>query len=183
MLKHDGSIRICGDYKVTVNLAAKTDTYPLPKIDDLFASLSGGKLFSKVDPGSAYQQILLDEQSKEYTTKNIPKGLYCYNRLPFGVASAPSIFQRTMESILQGIDNVCVYLDDILVTGATEEEHLQNLDKVLTRLGSAGIRLKHDKCAFYYLQWNIWAIKFQSEVFNLLMKRYRLSKMLQLHKM
>ena len=149
VLKRDGSIRICGDYKVTINLAAKTDTYPLPKIEDLFASLSGGKLFSKVDLASAYQQILLDEQSKEYTTINTTKGLYCYNRLPFGVASAPSIFQRTMESILQGIDHVCVYLDDILVTGATEEEHLQNLDKVLTRLESAGIRLKRDKCAFF----------------------------------
>ena len=53
-----------------------------------------------------------------------------------------------MESILQGIDHVCVYLDGILVTGATEEEHLQNLDKVLTRLESAGIRLKRDECAF-----------------------------------
>ena len=148
VLKRDGSIRICGDYKVTVNLAAKTDTYPLPKIEDLFASLSGGKLFSKVDLASAYQQIPLDEQSKEFTTINTPKGLYCYNRLPFGVASAPSIFQRTMESILQGIDHVCVYLDDILITGATEKEHLQNLDKVLTRLESAGIRLKRDKCVF-----------------------------------
>ena len=143
VLKRDGSIRICGDYKVTVNLAAKTDTYPLPKIEDLFASLSGGKLFSKVDLASAYQQIPLDEQSKEFTTINTPKGLYCYNRLPFGVASAPSIFQRTMESILQGIDHVCVYLDDILITGATEKEHLQNLDKVLTRLESAVEYLGH----------------------------------------
>ena len=148
MLKRDGSIRICGHYKVTVNLAAKTDTYPLPKREGLFASLSGGKLFSKVDLASAYQQIPLDEQSKEYTTINTPKGLYCYNRLPFGVASAPSIFQRTMESILQGINHVCVYLDDILITGATEKEHLQNLDKVLTRLERAGIRLKLDKCVF-----------------------------------
>ena len=105
-------------------------------------------MFSKVDLASAYQQILLKEQSKEYTTINTHRGLYCYNRLPFGVASAPSIFQRTMENILQGIDHVCVYLDDILITGATEEEHIQNLDKVLTRLGSAGIRLKRDKCAF-----------------------------------
>ena len=86
MLKHDGSIRIYGDYKVTVNLAAKTDTYPLPKIEELFASLSGGKLFSKVDLASAYQQIPVDEQSKEYTTINTPKRLYCYNRLPFNVA-------------------------------------------------------------------------------------------------
>ena len=137
-----------GDYKVTINLAAKTDTYPLPKIEDLFASLSGGKLFSKVDLASAYQQIQLEEQSKEYTTINTHKGLYCYTRLPFGVASAPSIFQRTMENILQGINHVCVYLDDILITGSTEEEHLQNLDKVLTRLENAGISLKRDKCVF-----------------------------------
>ena len=148
VLKRDGSIRICGDYKVTINLAAKTDTYPLPKIEDLVASLSGGKLFSKVDLASAYQQIQLEEQSKEYTTINTHKGLYCYTRLPFGVASAPSIFQRTMENILQGINHVCVYLDDILITGSTEEEHLQNLDKVLTRLENAGIRLKRDKCVF-----------------------------------
>ena len=128
MLKCDGSIRICGDYKVTVNLAAKTDTYPLPKIEDLFASQSGGKLFSKVDLARACHQISLGEQSKEYTTINTPKGLHCYNRLPFGMASTPCIFQRKMESILQGIDHICVYFDDILITGATEKEHLQNLD-------------------------------------------------------
>ena len=147
-MKPDGSIRICGDYKVTLNRVAKTDTYPLPKIEDLFTSLSGGKFFSKMDLASAYLQIPLDEQSKEYTTINTHKGLYCYNRLPFGVASAPSIFQRTMENILQGINHVCVYLDDILVTGATKQEHLQNLDEVLSRLEAAGMRLKYDKCAF-----------------------------------
>ena len=73
-----------------------------------------------MDLASAYLQIPLDKQSKEYTTINTHKGLYCYNRLPFGVASAPSIFQRTMENLLQGIKHVCVYLDDILVTGTTE---------------------------------------------------------------
>lgn len=148
VVKPDGSIRICGDYKVTINQASKTDTYPLPKIEDLFASLSGGQLFSKLDLASAYQQIHLEEESKEYTTINTHKGLFCYNRLPFGVASAPSIFQRVMDNILQGLKHVCVYLDDILITGPTEEAHLQNLDTVLTRLESAGMRLKRNKCAF-----------------------------------
>ena len=148
VVKQDGAIRICGDYKVTVNLAAKTDSYPIPRIEDLFASLSGGKSFSKVDLASAYQQIVLDEASREYTTINTHKGLFQYIRLPFGVASAPAIFQRTIENILQGVKHVCVYLDDILVTGTTEEEHLQNLDQVLSKLENAGIRLKRNKCAF-----------------------------------
>jgi len=113
VVKPDGSIRICGDYKVTINQAAQTDTYPLPKngtkIEDLFASLSGGK-FSKVDLDSTYQQILLEEESKKYTTINTHKGLFCYNRLPIGVVSAPSIFQITIENILQGLKYVCVIL-------------------------------------------------------------------------
>ena len=155
VVKPDESVRICGDYRVTLNCATNTVTCPLPKIEDLFVSLSGGKLFSKMDLASAYLQIPLEEQSKEYTTINMHKGLYCYNRLPFGVASAPSIFQCTMENLLQGINHVCVYLDGILVTGTTEQEHLQNLDAVLSRLESAGMRLKYDKCAFFCLQLNI----------------------------
>ena len=148
VVKQDGSIRICGDYKVTINSVAKTDSYPIPRIEDLFASLSGGKTFSKMDLASAYQQIVLDEESREYTTVNTHKGLYQYTRLPFGVASAPAIFQRAIENILQGIKHVCVYLDDILVTGTTEEDHLHNLDQVLSRLDNAGIRLKRNKCVF-----------------------------------
>ena len=148
VLKPDGSVRICGDYKLTVNSVAKLDTYPLPRIDDLFTSLSGGKYFSKLDLAQAYLQLPLDEDSRKYVTINTQKGLYQYTRLPFGVASAPSIFQRTMENLLQGIPKVCIFLDDILITGATETEHLNNLHKVLTRLEQAGMHLRKDKCAF-----------------------------------
>ena len=98
-MKNDGSIRICGDYKVTINHAAKVDSYPLPRVGDLFASLGQRKLFSKLDLAHAYQQIVLDESSKQYAVINTHKGLYRYNWLPFGVASAPSIFQRTIEGI------------------------------------------------------------------------------------
>ena len=116
--------------------------------EDLFGSLSGGKAFSKVDLAHAYMQIPLDDEAKKLTTINTHRGLFQYNRLPFGIASAPAIFQRTIETVLQGISDTSVYIDDILVTGATEEQHMQNLDEVLTRLEEAGLRLKQDKCQF-----------------------------------
>ena len=148
VLKRDGSVRICGDYKVTVNRASTIDTYPLPRVNDLFASLAGGKTFSKLDLAHAYQQIPIDEKSQQLVVINTHRGLFRYKRLPFGVASAPAIFQRAIEGILRGIPHTSVYIDDILVTGGSEEEHLHTLEEVLTRLETAGLRLRRDKCAF-----------------------------------
>ena len=104
---------------MTVNQASRVDCYPIPRIDDLFAGLHGGKTFSKLDMSQAYQQLLLDEDSKHLVVINTHRGLFRYNRLPFGVSSAPGIFQRAMETLLQDIPNVKVYLDDILITGST----------------------------------------------------------------
>ncbi|XP_029567802.1 uncharacterized protein K02A2.6-like [Salmo trutta] len=148
VLKSECTVRICGDFKLTINRASKLDAYPLPRVVDLFTTLAGGKTFSKLDMSHAYQQLLLDEDSKEYVTVNTHKGLFRYNRLVFGVASSPAIFQRTMDNLLQGIPHVAVYLDDILVTGETKEEHPHHLDQVLKRFSEAGLRLKRSKCTF-----------------------------------
>ena len=107
-MKENGKIRICGDYKITVNQASKLDRYPVPKIEDLLATLEGGEKFTKLDMSQAYQQMELDEDSKQYLTINTHKGLYRYNRPPFGVSSASGIFQRTMENLLQGIPHIIV---------------------------------------------------------------------------
>ena len=148
VLKKDGTVRICGDYKLSVNQASKIDSYPLPRIGDLFASLAGGKTFTKLDLANAYQQIPLDDQSKKLLAINTHKGLFQYNRLPFGISAASSIFQRTMETFLQGLSGVCLYLDDILITGKTDQDHLNNLSVVLQRLAAAGMKLKPEKCSF-----------------------------------
>ena len=148
VLKSDNTIRICGDYKLTANKAAVIDKYPIPKINDLFSNLSGGKFFSKLDMSQAYAQLELTEESQKYTVINTCKGLFKYNRLCFGISSAPGIFQRAMEQLLRDIPGVLCYLDDILICGETEAEHLERLNVVLTKLQDAGLRLRLDKCAF-----------------------------------
>ena len=111
--------------------------------------LTGGQRFSKLDLTSAYQQILLDDASSKMVVINTHQGLYEYTRLPFGVASAPAIFQKAMDSILQGIPHCICYLDDILVTGRSNEEHIRNLRTVLQRLQEHGVRLRREKCSFF----------------------------------
>ena len=131
-----------------MNTASKLEQYPIPQIEDLFTALSGGQYFSTLHISQAYQQIELDDESKQYVVINTHKGLFRYNRLPFGVSSAPAIFQRIMESLLQGMPGVAVYLDDILVFGKSEEEHLSALEQVLNRLEEAGLLLNRGKCVF-----------------------------------
>lgn len=146
--KKNGQVRLCGDYKVTLNPKIDVDQYPLPRSEDMFATLAGGQRFTVLDLTDAYQQLPLDESSKPFVTINTHRGLYRYNRLPFGVASAPAVFQKTMDTILQGIEGVVCYIDDILITGKTPEEHLRHLEAVLERLKQAGVHVRRAKCSF-----------------------------------
>ena len=146
--KKYGSLRVCGDYKMTANQCADVDQYPLPTTEDLFAALSGGQVFSKIDLSHAYQQVELDEASQKYLTINTHKGLYRYKRLPFGVSSAPVIFQRIMDQLLHGVKFTVCRLDDILISGGSPEEHLAILEEVFGRLQEHGIRLNTAKCIF-----------------------------------
>ena len=111
IVKQDGTIQISGDYKL-VNKAPEQDTCPLPRIENLFALLPGGRSFTKLDLSHAYQQLSLDEK-RPYKTINTHQGLFQYKPLPFGIFSAPSFFQRMMDILLQGLKKG-VYLDDIL---------------------------------------------------------------------
>ena len=83
-----------GDFKQTINPVFCLDRQPISKVEDLFTSLSGAKVFSKID---LYQQVPLEEGSRQYVVIITQKGLFRYTRLPFGVSSAPGIFHRVME--------------------------------------------------------------------------------------
>ena len=148
-LKKNGNIRICADFSVTINPVLKAETYPIPRIEDLFATLSGGKTFTVLDIKDAYLQVEIAEECRNLLTINTHKGLFRYQRLPFGLTSAPAIWQKRMDTLLSGCKMTACYLDDIIVTGHTEEEHTRNLREVLQRLLGAGIRLGREKCNFY----------------------------------
>ena len=115
-IKKDDEVRICGDFKVTVNPQLDVDEYPLPRIEEIYANLSGGQQFSVIDLRQAYLPIEVEEESKTFLTVNTHRGVYQYQRLPYGVASAPAVWQRAMDQVLQGIPGVQCYLDDIIVT-------------------------------------------------------------------
>lgn len=149
VIKKDGQVRICGDFRISVNPNLNVHKYPIPKIEDIFASLSGGKLFSKIDLSQAYAQIELDDDSKKLVVINTHKGLYMYNRLPYGIASSPSIFQKLMDQLFGKMEGVFVFLDDILITGRNGTEHLNRLKQVFSKLQECGLKVKLDKCSFF----------------------------------
>ena len=99
-------MRLCGDYKITVNKESKLDNYPVPTVDDVSAQMSWCVKFSKLDLTHAYQQMELEEESKHLLNLNTHKGLYRPTRLTFGVKSATGMFQRAIENRLKGIPNI-----------------------------------------------------------------------------
>ena len=146
--KSDGSTPSCGNYTITVNPHLNVPSYPIPLPEDVFHKFRGGQKYTKLHLKNACQQLTLDEQSEQLVTINTHHGLYHYNRLPFGIASLPAVFQCTMDVILQGLDQVACIQDDIPLTGKDDAEHLSNLAHVLTRLEEYGPRLKLNKCKF-----------------------------------
>ena len=151
--KKDGSLRVCVDYREVNDLTVK-DSYPLPRIDDSLDALSGAKWFSTLDLRSGYWQVKMDPKDKEKTAFTSPYGLYQFTTMPFGLANAPSTFQRLMDLVLAGLhwEACLIYLDDVIVFGRTFEEHLERLRSVLERFKEANLQLNPSKCHLFQSQ-------------------------------
>ena len=148
VLKPTGQVRICGDFKVSLNQYLDLTQFPLPHIAEVFERLAGGRVYSKLDLPDAYLQVELDEESKRHVVITTHKGLYRYNRLCFGISSAPAIFQGIIEQILCPVKGVQPYLDDIALKGTDHSDHLRVLRQVFQTLRKAGVKLKREKCEF-----------------------------------
>ena len=122
--KSNSSIRIFADFSTGLNAALQQHHYPLPSPDDLFTTLTGGTYFAKLDLADAYLQISVAPESRELLTINTHRGLFQYTRLPFGIKTAPAIFQQITDTILVDVPGVATYLDDVLIVGSTAEHNL-----------------------------------------------------------
>ena len=165
VFKSDGFIRICRDYKQTVNTEADSDKYPVPKTEDSFTTLHGGEKFTKLGLSQAYQKLLLPPKSRELLTVNTHKGLFQPKHLQFGVHSASGIFQRELENSLVSIPFVKGRSDDILVSGKNDQDHFDNLKQVLKVIKANGLQLRLKKCAFMQNEVIYLGYKINKDVF------------------
>lgn len=148
--KPNGKWRVCVDFRA-LNKATVPDKYPLPRLADLLKSVKNSKHFIALDQRWGYWQIPLEKSSCQYTAFRCSAGLFEFIRMPFGLVSAPATFQRIMDNLFGDLrfDGVLVYLDDILLHGATVDEVLDRLEVVLPRMEAAGLHLNLDKCDFF----------------------------------
>ena len=131
--KPNGAVRICVDLK-PLNESVLQEVHPIPKVDETLAQLAGAAVFSKLDANSGFWQIPLAEESRPLSTFLTPEGRNWFNKLPFGISSAPEVFQKRMKVILEGLEGIVYLIDDILVYGKNQAEHDQRLMAVMKRL-------------------------------------------------
>ena len=145
--KKSGAVRICVDLQ-HLNRSVLREVHPLPRVDETLGLLAGAKVFSKLDANCGFWQIPLAEESRPLTTFLTPFGRYWFNKLPFGISSAPEHFQKQMNRVLEGLEGVVCQIDDILVHGPDQSTHDQRLKAVLDRLQRKGVTLNTAKCSF-----------------------------------
>lgn len=145
--KASGGLRLCVDFR-RVNQGVLREHHPMPVIEQILARLGGGTIWSKLDIKDSFLQVVVDAESRDILTFITTKGLFRFKRLPFGLVTAPEIFQKVVDEILCGCDGTHWYLDDIFVVGRDLEEHNARLKQVMDRLEHRGVQLNWDKCLF-----------------------------------
>ena len=121
----------------------------LPCVEQVLTQLSGAKVFSKFDANAGFWQIKFSESSSTLSTFAIPFGTFCFQSLPFGITSAPEIFQKQMPEILLGLNGVVCIMEDVLIFRPNQEIHNMRLKAVLQRVNFLGILLYRDKSVFF----------------------------------
>src|SRR6267154_709100 len=147
--KKDNTMRFCVDYRA-LNRVSVPQRFPLPLLTDVWDCLSQNhsSIFTTLDMRSGYFQIPLDQETQEKTAFVVQDGTYQFTRLPFGVQSGPSIYQKTMNEVFRGLTfrKLIVYIDDVMIFSKDFETHMIALKEVFERLRNAGLKLHPKKC-------------------------------------
>lgn len=156
--------RVCVDYK-KLNKNLVPDKFPLARIDEIHDSLGRARYFSIMDLQSGYHQIPLDEDSRQYTAFSTDKGFFQWKVLPFGLNIAPSSFTRMMTLAFTGLnpERVLIYMDDLIVIGFSEKQHMSNLKKVFETCQKYNLKLNPNKCLFFRTEVSFLGHKCTSE--------------------
>ncbi|UYV61067.1 K02A2.6-like, partial [Cordylochernes scorpioides] len=153
--KPGGKIRICVDL-TKLNQYIRRENYPLPATEHILGQLGNACYFSKLDANSGFWQFGLAKESQKLTTFITPFGRFFFKRIPFGITSAPEIFQRKMTQLLGNIEGVVCFMDDIVVYGSSLEEHNERVRQVLKKIQEEGMTLNPEKCC----QFGVKTVKF-----------------------
>jgi hypothetical protein len=146
--KKNGTIRVVTDFR-KLNLLLKSHPFPIPKIEhrDMIRSMEGFTFAAALDLNMSYYHIKLDADAQKLCTIVLPWGKYKYKRLPMGIKIAPDVFQNVMSKLVQDMEYIKIYLDDLLIlTNSSFKDHLLKLEMVLARLSTAGMRVN----VFYF---------------------------------
>ncbi|XP_062610561.1 uncharacterized protein LOC134272333, partial [Saccostrea cucullata] len=145
--KPDGSFRFCTDFR-KVNTITKTDSYPIPRIEDCIDKIGHAKYVSKFDLLKGYWQVPLTERAKEISAFVTPKGFYQYKVMPFGLKNAPATFQRMINHLLSDVDASEAYIDDVIVYSNTFQKHLSHIRALFVKLSEANLTVSLTKTEF-----------------------------------
>jgi len=137
-------IRICLD-PGDLNKAVKREHYPIPTVEEIAAKIPEAKVFTVLDAKRGYLQIKLDYESSLLTTMNTSIGRYRWLEPPFGIKSAPELYQRAMDEIFEDIDHANAIMDDILIAGRDIAHHDSVLEAVLNRARTYNLKLNFEK--------------------------------------
>ncbi|XP_054280986.1 uncharacterized protein K02A2.6-like [Macrosteles quadrilineatus] len=147
--KANGAVRICADYKVTVNQQLHDSRYPIPRIEDILNKMRNGNYFCTLDIYKAYLHLSVDSESSKVQTITTHKGTYLAKRLFFGIKTAPNEFHKFIDQVVQNLEGTVAYFDDIVVQGCTFEECKSRLIKVLEKLEQHNLHVNVEKCKFF----------------------------------
>jgi hypothetical protein len=138
---------MCTDYR-KVNNVTKSDSFPIPRIDDCIDKIGRAKYVTKFDLLKGFYQVPLTDRAKEISAFLTADGLYQYKVTPFRMKNSPATFQRLMNLLISDIDGIDAYIDDVIIYSDSWQQHLMTIRKFYKRLTEANLTVNLDKSEF-----------------------------------